>query len=104
MPIGVARTSWLGEPQKAEHVKHAKLGGGCSLLPRPLFFFSRPHTKEKSGLCTRLGGLGRYAPELFLAGFNKPTFCHFWQLSKLPKLVTSKAAKTESTQLCHGIR
>ena len=44
----------------------------------------------------------RYVPEPLLAGFDKPTFCHFWQLSKLPKLATSEAAKIGTFQSCQN--
>ena len=44
----------------------------------------------------------RYVPEPLLAGFDKPTFCHFWQLSKLPKLATSEAAKIGNLRSCQN--
>ena len=38
----------------------------------------------------------------FIPDVGKPTFCHFWQLSKLPKLATSEAAKTGNFRSCQN--
>ena len=48
------------------------------------------------------GPVRRYVPKPLLAGFDKPTFCHFLQLSKLPKLATSKTAKIGNFQSCQN--
>ena len=38
----------------------------------------------------------------FIPDVGKPTFCHFWQLSKLPKLATSEAAKIGNFKSCQN--
>ena len=38
----------------------------------------------------------------FIPDVGKPTFCHFWQLSKLPKLATSEAAKIGNIRSCQN--
>ena len=38
----------------------------------------------------------------FIPNVGKPTFCHFWQLSKLPKLAISEAAKIGNFRSCQN--
>ena len=38
----------------------------------------------------------------FIPNVGKPTFWHFWQLSKLPKLATSEAAKIGNFRSCQN--